>query len=149
MSLHKIAIDEHADFQTHSAVVKVWDWVRSQMDFPKFRRRANYARGNPRVPVKVVLMEYAASYRDGDSMTHHYVPNGGPNTSSLQYDRDVKHYLHYQISDNDPNVIVYSRRKIVDGTPHMYLRQLVVKFNAYDPPSPVEELDEDIAPTQG
>lgn len=151
MSLQTLALAEQADYDEMPITVVVWDWVRSHIDFPKFRRRAVQAQRNPGTVVKVVLMEYQASYRAGDVAVQHFIPNTRYNTLCLQYDREVKHYLHYHISDNDPNTVVYSRRKIVDGTPDPCLRQLVVMFNAIQPPLPrAEELDEEVLPpTQG
>jgi hypothetical protein len=146
MSLYETVLDEVNDT---AYLVKVWDWVRSQIDVPKFRARANYASNNPTVPVKVVLMEYSSSYRSGDSTTHFYVPNTGINTMCLKSDNRVIDYLHYQLADRNSRIVVYSRRKVVDGTtPHQYLRQLVVKFNVgpvnpTEVPSPIEKLDED------
>ena len=144
MSLYDNVLDEMEDTVY---LVKVWDWVRSQINMPKFRARAYSAKKYPDVQVKVVLMEYSSTYRSGDSTTHYYVPGTGVNTRCLQYDRNVLDYLHYQIADRDPDVVVYSRRKIVDGVPHPFLRQLVVKFNATpNPPLPKEEPPSDIDP---
>lgn len=164
MSLFENVLDEAGDLcDEYAKAVEVWDWVRSKIDFPKFRRRAVYSRtdGNESVTTKVVLMEYPSTCRNGDTLTYHYVPGTNINTNCLQYDKRVLDYLHYQISDRDPNVIVYTRRKIIDGRePHGFLRQLVVKFKARQqpPPSPIvaetsppgdvplpdESLDEDV-----
>jgi hypothetical protein len=149
MSLYHNLLDEASDLSIgYSKQIKVWDWVRSKIDFPKFRARAALSRTPPNKFVKVVLMEYSASYRNGDSTTHFYVPGGGPNTRCLQYDTEVLDYLRYQIANRDPTVVIYSRRKIVDDKPHPFLRQLVVKFNVPPPipedlPSYVEPLDSD------
>jgi hypothetical protein len=150
MSLFENVVDEQMDAQSGFAqCVSVWDWVRSMIDVPKFRNRAMYANNNPTVPVKVVLMEYSASYRSADKTTSFYIPKTRINTNCLQYDSRVVDYLHYQIADYDPTVVVYSRRKVINGlVPHKYLRQLVVKFNVVpkDPthiPSPIEKLDSD------
>lgn len=159
MSLYHNSLDETIDLSTDfNKAVKVWDWVRSKMDFVKFRNRAAYSRveQNQRTEVKVVLMEYSSTWRNDDRTTYFYVPGTGIKTSCLQYDTKVLDYLHYQIANRDPNVVVYSRRKIVDGVPHSFLRQLVVKFNVVsssqpplppsppgDAPSTIEPLDED------
>lgn len=143
MSLYGNVLDEAGDLATDfGKAVKVWDWVRSQMDFVKFRTRAAHSRtvGFQDTEVKVVLMEYKSTWRNGDQTTYFYIPGTGIKTSCLQHDAKVLDYLHYQIADRDPNIVVYSRRKIVDGAPHAFLRQLVVKFNVKQqelPPSPV------------
>lgn len=107
---------------------KVWDWVRSQINFAKFRSRASFAKENLNVEVKVVLMEYPSSWSDKTITTCYYIPNGGPETSIL-YDYNVMDYLDDMISNRDPSVLIYTRRKIVKGIPHKFLRQLVVMFN--------------------
>lgn len=143
MSLYSNVLDEAGDLSTDfGKAVKVWDWIRSKMDFVKFRNRAAQSRrdGLQDVEVKVVIMEYSSTWRNGDQTTYYYIPGTGINTNCLQYDKKVLDYLHYQIADRDPRVAIYSRRKIVDGTPHAFLRQLVVKFNVKLqelPPSPV------------
>lgn len=143
MSLYDNLLYEAADLgYKFTKAVKVWDWVRSKMDFVKFRNRAAYARNerNWDTEVKVVLMEYSSTWRRDDQTTHFYVPGTGINTNCLQYDKNVLDYLHYQIANRNPIVLVYSRRKIVDGMPHAFLRQLVVKFNVKQqelPPSPI------------
>jgi hypothetical protein len=155
MSLYMNLLHEAGDLVGSTAKsVKVWDWVRSKMDFVKFRNRAAYSRWeqNQTTEVKNVLMEYSSTWRRENQTTHFYVPGTGINTNCLQYDNKVIDYLHYQIANRDPSVVVYSRRKIVDGVPHPFLRQLVVKMNVYvpepplpedDPPSPIESLDSD------
>ena len=143
MSLYDNAIGEVGDLNTDfNKAVKVWDWVRSQMDFVKFRTRVAYSRkvSNQDTEVKVVLMEYKSTWRDGDQTTYFYIPGTGIKTTCLQHDKKVLDYLHYQIADRYPKVAVYTRRKIVDGAPHAYIRQLVVKLNVKLqelPPSPV------------
>lgn len=159
MSLYHNVLDEASDLSTDlNKAVKVWDWVRSRIDFAKFRARAAASRAdnNRNVQMKVVLMEYASTWRSGDTLTNYYVPGTYINTACLQRDNRVMDYLHYQIADRDPRVQIYTRRKIVDGKePHRFLRQLVVKFNVPQippespiletalPPSPIEKLDEE------
>ena len=154
MSLYDNVLDECVDLGTDlNKAVKVWDWVRGNMNFTKFRDRAAYSRreNNRNTQVKIVLMEYSSTWRRGDIVSHYFVPGTNINTNCLQYDNRVIDYLHYQIADRNPTVQVYTRRKIVDGKePHAFLRQLVVKFNipvlgdmGDSPPSPIEKLDDE------
>ena len=153
MSLYQNALDEAGDLSSDlNKAVKVWDWVRTKIDFVKFRLRAKYSRSIQQCEnkeVKVVLMEYCSDYWFENSVTHHYVPGTRINTNCLQRDDRVIDYLHYQIANRDPTVQVYTRRKIFDGHVHPTIRQLVVKFNVGEPiapplpPSPIEPLDEE------
>jgi len=150
MSLYHTLLDEATDFGTNPKGVVVWDWVRSNLNFQKFRSRAAYSRRpeNHHTEVKVVLMEYATTHKTGDSVTYHYVPNTKISTNCLQRDNAVKDYLHYMIADRDPSVQVYTRRKIVNDAPHEHLRQLVVKFNVnHAVPPPIEHMDEETHPS--
>lgn len=141
MSLYRKAlIEEQLINQGNEDVINVWDWVRSQIDFKKFRERAIHARNNPSTPVKVVLMDYSSEWRNGDTVTQFFVPNTDINTKCLITDSRFIDYLNEQISNNNPTIRVYTRRKIVYGMPHQYRRQLVVKFNSHkeeEPPSPI------------
>jgi hypothetical protein len=132
--------------------VKVWDWIRPQIDYVKFRNRAAYSRceENQTTEVKVVLMEYHGTWERDDAVTYNYVPGTRILTSCIDQDYAVMDYLYYVIANRDPTILVYTRRKIVDGAPHPFLRQLVVKFNVVKPtvtpplpPSPIEPLDEE------
>lgn len=146
MSLYDYALEEGRDLTgEYSKAVKVWDWVRSKMDFVKFRNRALYANqeANKFTEVKVVLMEYESTLRKENQTTYFFVPGTGIKTSCLDNDPKVLNYLHYAISDYNPHVLVYTRRKIVGDVPHENLRQLVVLFNANKkpvpaPPSPIQ-----------
>jgi hypothetical protein len=154
-SLYDNALYEAGDLAGElNVAVKVWDWIRSKIDFVKFRNRAAYSRQeqNQSTVVKVVLMEYSGTWRNGDAVTYHYIPGTSIRTDCLQRDNRIMDYLHYQIADRDSNVLVYTRRKIVDNVPHPFVRQLVVKFNVNPPqqpplptdlPSYVEPLDSD------
>jgi hypothetical protein len=141
MSLYDYALEEGRDLMTgeYGKAVKVWDWVRSKMDFVKFRNRALYANqeANKFTEVKVVLMEYESTWRKENQTTYFYIPGTGIKTRCLDSDNKVLDYLHYVISDYNPHVLVYTRRKIVGDTPHEYIRQLVVVFNANKRPVPV------------
>ena len=116
MSLYDCALEESA--LQNSRVVTVWDWVRSNMDFVKFRRRVQYANAT-KTNVKVVLTEYD---------TRCYIPGTRLRSSSIN--ADALDYLHHVIAGYRSDVVVYTRRKIVDGVPHEHIRQLVVLFNA-------------------
>jgi hypothetical protein len=150
MSLYDIALDEYETVvDGHCDHVNVWDWIHSQIDTEKFRRRAAYASRNPTIPVKVVLMEYNSGSRVENTLTEYYVPGTWIKTTCLQYNPRLLHYLHYKIANYDSNVEVYTRRKIVNGAPSSVIRQLTVKFNVQTsvtpplPPSPIEKLDEE------
>lgn len=158
MSVYDNALEEGRDLNgEYYKGVKVWDWIRSKMDYTKFRMRALYANQehNKFTEVKVVLMEYESTWRDGDKVTYFYVPGTNIKTSVLQNDSKVLDYLQYVISDYNPHVLVYTRRKIVGGVPHSHIRQVVVMFNAgrkpvdnrpppiQVPPIPFEHLDFD------
>jgi len=148
MSLYRKALVEDQFINSgNEDVITVWDWVRSQIDFKKFRERAIYARNNPCYPVKVVIMEYSSEWRNGDSVTQFFVPNTEINTKCLLTDSRFLNFLHQQISNSNPTIEVYTRRKIVYGMPHDYRRQLVVKFNSYkeeEPPSPILTVSDSI-----
>lgn len=146
MSLYETALaEEDLINQGNEDLVIIWDWIRLQIDFKKFRERAVIARNDPTAPVKVILMEYSSIWRNGDVLTYFFVPNTNINTTCLQSDLRVVDYLNKQISNRDPTISVYTRPKIVYEMPHAYRRQLVVKFNCHvDPPSPIEPLDEEV-----
>jgi hypothetical protein len=156
MSLYDSALQEGHDLNGHyNKHVKVWDWVRSKMDFAKFRSRVIDANreANKFTQVKVVLMEYESTLRKENCTTYFYIPGTGISTKCLQYDSSVLYYLHYVIANYNPDVVIYTRRKIVDNVPHENIRQLVVLFNAnkdtferhldpiQSPPTPIETLD--------
>lgn len=113
MSLYDNALSEVTDLENgFQECVKAWDFVRRQINFAKFRYRAKFAHDNPAIPTKMVLLEY-----EGSSVNFR--------------DAQILHYLHYMIANNDPTILVYTRRKIMSETrePHPTLRQLVVQFN--------------------
>lgn len=133
MSIYDNVLEEGRDLDGElSKAVRVWDWIRSKMDFVKFRNRALYANQdqNKYTEVKVVLMEYQSTIRKEDQTTYFYVPGTGIKTSVLDNDNKVLDYLQYVISDYNPHVRVYTRCKIVGDAPHANIRQLVVLFNA-------------------
>lgn len=137
MSLYENALSELVDLDTDlNNAVKVWNWVRTEMDLDKFCRRVDYY-NRENVLTKFVVMEYKSPVYADDSVTNYYIPGTFINTNCLDYDRVVKDYLYYKIANRDPNVEIYTRRKIVDGKePHPFIRQLVVKFLPKVTPEP-------------
>lgn len=129
MSLYDNTLEETYDIENgFKDRVKTWDWVRRNLNFTKFRYRVKFAHENPNVPTKMVLMEY-------HPLHEHLFGSGALD------------YLHYMLADRRPNVVVYTRCKVINGKmidPEK--RQLVIKFNNPVPPPPPpppqpEELD--------
>ena len=143
MALHEYDVIRY-DNPDHAAV---WDWIRAKIDFVKFRNRVIYADTYPTKLVKVVLMEYSSTWNDGDAVTRYRIPETCLYTDYLDTDGEIMDYLNKVIAHRNPNVQVYTRRKIVDGYPSKRIRQLVVSFNgdrSTDLPSPGEQLDEEL-----
>lgn len=128
MSLYKNALVEYTDMiNGNTQNLKTWDFVRTQLNFVKFRNRAVLAEGNPHIPVKIVLMEYAYNKEIEANLRN----------------PEFMNYLRNMLVGSLPNVTIYTRQKIVNGnTPDFTKRQLVMKFNTPPPPPPpIEVLD--------